>query len=199
MSKKKYDEESEYQSESYLEWGEIPLSTKIIVPIDEVVKNPSYYRQVASRIQSASQDDIVEFRINSSGGRFDGLCSLLTAIGSSTAQTVAIIEGEAYSAASMLALSCDSVLISPYASMMCHFVSYGASGKGSDIHSKVQFTQKHAIDVFTEVYAGFLTEEEIALCILGHEYWFDADEILKRLENRESLFKEFDIELEDLK
>lgn len=189
LSRKRNEDEEDgfHNREPFLSWTEEPLGTRCEFPIDEVFTTPQYYRHAAKRISTCGPNDIVQFNICSPGGRFDGLSLILSAISDTPANTIAHIQGECHSAASMLALSCNNVIVSPYASMLVHYISYGAVGKGSDIYQKVHFTQRNSIDVFKEIYKGFLTEDEMEMCILGHEYWFDADDICLRLESRDEL------------
>ena len=167
---------------------QIALS-KITVHIDEEIKAPSYYRHVIQGIADMSENDTVVFRINSPGGNADAMRSILTAIAATDAVTIAEIYGNCHSAASFIALSCDKVHVSPHASMMIHFVSYGSSGKAYDVMRHVKHNQTTFELLFRETYDGFLTDSEIEECLNGVEIWLDADEILERLIAREEYRK----------
>lgn len=156
-------------------------SVCITIPIDEPIYDASYYRQCIQAITNTSEDDVIEYDINSSGGDKSGLVSLLTAMQRTNAETVANINGDCHSAASMLAMHCNSVNISPFASMMVHFVSYGVYGKATDIKSQVIHTHETNEQFFRDTYRLFLTEEEIEKCINGFEIWMDAKEISERM------------------
>jgi len=134
-----------------------------------------------------TRDDVIEFEIHSGGGQYNGLSALLSALLRTEATSVAYLNGECHSAASMLALSCDSVQVSPFCTMLCHFASFGHAGKGSDVLSAVNHTYNNSVEIFREVYRGFLTEDELDKCIDGKEYWFDAEEIMQRLQAREDM------------
>lgn len=162
-------------------------STKIVVPIDEVVKDATYYRQAVQAISNTSEDDVIQYEIASPGGNLSGLLALLTANAKTEATKIANINGECHSAASMLALNCDAIYVSPYASMLCHFVSFGTSGKATDIKSHVNHVHTTSEQLFRETYELFLTEEEIEKCINGFELWLDYDEITRRLEYKYSV------------
>ena len=48
-------------------------------------------------------------------------------------------------------------------------------------------------EYFRDTYEGFLTEEEMDLCInLDKQMWMKADEIIERLERRQKYFQELD-------
>lgn len=157
------------------------------VPLDEAVVNPAYYRDIVNMLYGAGEHDTVVFTINSPGGRLDGLLSLLDAIASTNAKTIASLTGSAHSAASILALHCDMLDVGPYSTMLCHNVSYGYSGKGSDVLSHVQHVSKTSEKLFRDTYKDFLTEEEIAEVLAGKELYLDAEEIEERAANREAI------------
>ena len=160
------------------------------VCIDEGVKGASYYRYVSQAINELTEDDTLQFFINSPGGTFSGLSTLLSSMDYSGCNTVAVIQGDCSSAASMLALSCHEIQVSPLASMLVHFVSYGSEGAASHIKAHVDHTQKVTEGVFRNIYEGFLTEEEIVSCIeQDRQIWLDSEQIIQRLENRLEYFK----------
>lgn len=154
------------------------------IPIDESFKAPVYYRQVCRNIQDTSSTDLIEFEINSSGGRLDGLVALLAAIGKTEATTQANINGDCHSAASMLALNCSSITVSPFSTMLVHYITFGTFGKASDIKKYTNHIDKVAEKLFRDTYLDFLTEEEIEKCLDGHELWLDSNGINERLKHK---------------
>lgn len=168
------------------------VSTCLTVPIDEPVQEPQYYRQVVQAIGSLGEGDVIRFMINTPGGDLQGLTALLAAKDSTEAISIACIEGWCHSAGSMLALNCDSVQVSPYATMLCHYVSYGAIGKAADIRSLVKHTDEVCEKLFRDTYKHFLTEEEIQQCINGLELWLGFEEINHRLEHKYSILNSED-------
>jgi ATP-dependent protease ClpP protease subunit len=160
------------------------------VPIDESFKAPYYYRNACRAIMDLDSGDILHFEIDSPGGRMDGLVALLSAIERSGASSTANINGECHSAASMLALSCDNIQVSPYSTMLCHYVTYGTSGKAYDVKQHTQHISKVTEKLFRDTYELFLTEDEIEKCLEGFELWLDADSINARLEYKYNLINE---------
>lgn len=157
----------------------------INVFIDEEIGLPSKYRYVSKAICDLSEEDEVRFFINSPGGLFSGLQTVLSSLELSGCHSVAVIQGDCSSAASMLALSCKEIHVSPYATMLVHFVSYGSQGSASHIRAHVEHTQRTTEAIFKEIYSGFLTEQEIESCINDDkQLYFDADEILERINNK---------------
>jgi ATP-dependent protease ClpP protease subunit len=170
----------------------------IQVSIDEEIKEASYYRQVAQAIRDTSEGDIIEFDICSPGGRLDGLQVLLSAIYSTPAETIAKINGDCSSAASMLALHCDGVVVSPFATMLVHNVSYATGySKNADIKNMVEHISEYSEKLFRDTYEYFLTEEEIVKCLDGLQLYLNADEISERLRIKFQKMQEEQEELED--
>ena len=169
---------------------EVTTRSIMSVCIDEAIKEASYYRYASQAINELTEDDTLQFFINSPGGTFSGLSTLLSSMDYSCCNTVAVIQGDCSSAASMLALSCHEIQVSPLASMLVHFVSYGSVGAASHIKAHVDHTQKVTEGVFRNIYEGFLTEEEIVSCIeQDRQIWLDSEQIIQRLENRLEYFK----------
>lgn len=158
--------------------------TQMTVYIDEGFREPKYYRRVADRIASLGANDEVKFIINSPGGRLDGLVTLLDALQQTDANSIAVISGEAHSAASILALNCNQVYVSDYSTMLVHNVSFGAVGKGSDVRDQVKHTLDFSERIFRQTYTGFLSEEEINQVLNGKEIWLVGEEIAERLESK---------------
>lgn len=176
------DDENETVNSNQLGYFRKTRAFQVIeVPIDEEIKSPSYYRNISQAIRDAGEHDVIQFIINSPGGRLDGLETLLSSIWMSEASTEAYILGECHSAASILVLNCDSVFVSPCASMLVHSIRFGAAGKGADVLGHVDHVYKSAEKLFRETYAGFLSDTEMNRVLDGYEMWLDADEINRRL------------------
>lgn len=164
------------------------------IPLDEPIGPPSYYRDVVKTIQDASEGDIVRIVINSPGGRMDGCSSILHALAATDATTVAELVGDAYSAASLIALSCDIVQVGENANMLCHSARWGFSGKSMDAVEHALHNKKITDQAMYRIYKHFLSEQEINEVIAGKELWLDADEICERLAQREELSQQEDAE-----
>lgn len=157
---------------------------QIIVNIDEPVREPSYYRMVAHELSNLSEDDEVRINFNSPGGDAWGLITLLNAIKTTDATVIGVIEGECHSAASILALHCQNVIVLPYSTMMIHACSYGTKGKDSDIVAHVQHSTEWNKNLIESTYEGFLSAAEIKDVLSGREIWLNAEEMHQRFEAR---------------
>lgn len=184
------DDEIEAISRSlqYLPYFESKRINRCIkISLDESIKAPKYYRTVLQGIDSLAEDDIVLLNINSYGGQLDGAIAIINGIQNTPADVYANIEGIAASAASLIALAAPSVSVAPYASMMVHSATFGTFGKQSDVISHASFVDKQVRGLMCSIYKDFLSERELEEVIMGKEFWFDADEIISRLEVRNAL------------
>lgn len=150
--------------------------------LDGDIQEPSFYRQAFQVLRSAQEGDLVRIYISSHGGNLNSALIFRNCILDCRAEVVGIIEAEAYSAGSLIALSCPSIEVKPYATMMCHSASFGSGGSVQNVRDHVEFTGKHAEDLMEEVYADFLTQEEFEDMRRGREIWLNYQEIGERLE-----------------
>jgi ATP-dependent protease ClpP protease subunit len=199
---KGHEEEIELEEESPTALGffqRFRQNRCLIVPIDEGVKEASYYRSVTYGISELSEGDIVEFNINSPGGNLNGLIALLSAISETDAHVIANITGECHSAASILALNCDEIRVSPHCTMLVHHVSFSTGGKAADIRAYVNHLNENTEELLRKTYTNFLSEVEIENVLNGLQLWLDADEVISRLEKKQEIeYKEFE-EAKELK
>jgi ATP-dependent protease ClpP protease subunit len=178
---------------------ESKVQNKFTVHIDTEFVQPSFYRNVIEMMDSATEDDLIVFKINSPGGQLASLQSLVEALKSTDAHTVAVLVGECASAASIFSMYCNSVVVTDSANMLAHHVSYSTGGKGADIVSHVQHMAKISEKFMHDAYKNFLTEAEIVDIIAGKEMYIDADEIRERFAKRQELFEAEENHLESEK
>jgi ATP-dependent protease ClpP protease subunit len=172
----------------YLPYFESTKTNRCIkVFLDENIREAKYYRTVLQGLDSLGEGDLILLNINSYGGQLDGAVAIINAIENTEADVHASIEGVAASAASLIALAAPSISVSPYATMMVHSATFGAFGKQSDVISHASFVDKQVRNLMGSVYKDFLTDKELEEVIMGKEMWFDAEEIVRRLEVRAEL------------
>lgn len=188
----RFEEETQFQINKQLEFYTEQISSiAMTVHIDEEIREPSYYRQVVQGISNLSEGDQLTFNISSPGGRLDGLEVVLSAIDNTEAVTIANIAGQCHSAASILALRCNIIYVSPHASMLVHFISFGSAGASNHVIKQAEHTKKVSEKLFRDTYYGFLTEEEINKCIEDdYQLWLDSEQIIERLKQRQAILEE---------
>jgi ATP-dependent protease ClpP protease subunit len=90
-----------------------------------------------------------------------------------------------YATSSMASLMfCIGVnrIIYKYSRHMMHDYSGGHSGKASDMKTRITFDDEHLGKYLKDTYVknGFLSKKEFKQMRNGKEFWFDAEEMLKR-------------------
>jgi len=149
--------------------------------LDQEIVEPSYYRSLINVLNGASENDLVIININSGGGMLDSPISIMEALKATKANTVAFIAGSCYSGATLIALTCDDVVVGEFATFMCHNSSYGLGGYTTDIKDRANFEHKMTAKIYRSVYKGFLTDEEIDDVLDNKTIWMDSDEVVERL------------------
>ena len=170
-------------------------STKLVVRLDEDIKEVNYYSGVIERMSTLTSNDQVHFVLNSGGGTADGAMALITAIENTDATVIGIVEGKCHSAASIILMHCDAAAVGNYAHMLCHVWSNFDGGKAPDFDSSYNFNRKFLRNFIEDSYKYFLTDEEIQQMLDGRDWWFDADEITSRIQNR---FEALQLEYEEM-
>lgn len=165
--------------------------------LDEDIKEPSYYRNLIEVLNNATEQDLVVLNINSGGGHLDSAISIIDALRNTRANTLAWISGSAYSAAGIIALSCQNLEVGEFATFMAHNSQYGLGGYTTDIKDRAVFEHKMISKIMHSVYNHFLTLDEVEAVLANKTIWMDADEIVERFTKmQEKLQEEFESELE---
>jgi ATP-dependent Clp protease, protease subunit len=159
----------------------------IKVFLDEEIREPKYYRALIHKMHRLNETDTVILVIDSCGGQLDGAMAIIEAMENTQAKVVAVISGMAASAASIIALRAENLLVSDNARMLIHSARYGYGGKMADVRDHQKFTHKFITKVFNDSYEGFLTEDEMLGVLEGREFYLDAEEIQTRLANRDKM------------
>ena len=163
---------------------------KFIVSITDDFDEPRYYDEVIALLASASEDDTIVWNINSKGGFVDTLQMLLGWKAMCQAKQVHVLCGDASSCASAFFLSeADEYIVSEGATLFIHEFQVGNRGTNSNVVRRVEHTTKENERFVRETYKGFLDESkgEIDEVLRGVEFYFNADEIRQRLQQREEI------------
>ena len=161
--------------------------TNLHLDLDEEVREPRYYRPFIRHLDNLEEDDQVSVHLKTYGGSYDGALALIQAFNSTEATVVAFIEGHCDSAGSIIALSCPNIVVSPFATMLCHTAKYGTGGSILNVQKYSSFMIEQIHSTMEEVYKDFLTEDELARVLAGEEFIFNAKEISKRLKKKFNL------------
>ncbi len=152
--------------------------------LDGPILQPSYYRDLLHYMRMMEEGDQLRIWINCEGGHVDSMLDIVDAMQNCEGDVKVIVTGRAYSAASVIALCAPQLIVGENANFMLHNASWGAGGKMGEIVSKVEFTKSQIEKIMRKAYKWFLTDEELELLLIGKDFWFDSDEVTRRLEIR---------------
>lgn len=171
-----------------------PATFEHTIYIDEELVSPSEWRQELETIRSAQEGDYVHLRINSAGGSDVVMGAFVKAIAETKAHVVGHIEHMCCSAGTIIFLACHSYVVSDDCEFMVHTASLGYGGKQNNFYEFSTFNNKANERLMRKYYKDFLTEEEINQALKGADFWFDSEEVIQRLENRDKIRQESQIE-----
>jgi len=157
-------------------------STEYIINLDSDIISPDHYRKIFKILKDATSYDLIRFKINTNGGNLDSFVEFYHHMMQCEAPTVGEIH-QAYSAGSLMAMTCDVVEVHLFSSMMVHTVSGGMSGKADEIESYSKFITGQNKQIFFKVYEGFLTQQEMEDIFKGSDMWLCSKDIERRLKN----------------
>lgn len=166
---------------------ERPLGRVIDLYLNDAITGASDYVEWNQQIRNCQEGDVVIFHINCYGGDIMTTIQLLRSISECKGQIVSSIEGACMSAATFLFLSADVCEVSDHSQFLVHNYSSGNWGKGNELISRALAEHKWAQKLLREIYAGFMTEDEIAAVIEGKDFWMDAQEVVDRLATRNDI------------
>lgn len=158
--------------------------------IDGEIGPPENYRDLIQTLRKASENDLIEIMLNTPGGRLDSAQSIINAIHMSSASVVGIVNVEACSAGSMIALQCPNLVILPDSILMLHPASYGTYGNSHDNKVFADFINKRIRILVNNYYKDFLSEKEIEELLTGKTFWMQEPEIIERLDRRQKVLQE---------
>ena len=179
------EEDQEQSNDKFLGYHErVHPVSHVSISLDEDIKEPKYYRHVAARLSDLDESDCVELVINSYGGSVDGAVTIINALNRTDAHTVAVLDGVGASAASLIALTCNEVVVSENARLMIHSASGVTGGTMGNTAAYSAFIDAELRKLMTKVYLGFLTEDELEDVFKGCEMWFNSEQIVERLQKK---------------
>lgn len=166
-------------------------SIYITKPIDET---HLYDELVYLLTHSVKDTDKVHLYLSTPGGYINATMYIIDAMLKCPATITGILSGCIASAGTMITMACDYLEINEYSSMMIHNYRGGYYGAAHEIEMDFKFTHPHTQKFMSEMYKGFLTDEECDIVFSGQDKYLNADEIAERWNNvvkqRELLYQE---------
>lgn len=166
--------------DAYVPIIQTPDNRHTDVYLTDSISYPYEYDKLCHTLGKAQHGDTVTFHINNGGGIIDSAFRVIDAMKSSKAHIVAKLSGTVASAATVISLAADELVIADYTSFMVHNYSGGAVGKGHEIKAQQEFIDRELNFAFREIYQGFLTEKEMTQVINGRDVWLNKKEVLAR-------------------
>lgn len=152
--------------------------------LDSEIGGPAEYRELLTVLFNSPPDALIHLYINCTGGNLDTTLAIVEAIKICEAKVSAILIGSCHSAASIIALNCDEIIVLDNAYSMVHTASFGSSGNVGTVKSHTEFIIAQVDKLIEKTYSGFLNKEELAKVKNGNELWFNAEDIRKRLKRK---------------
>lgn len=153
------------------------------------ILEPEEYIEWFDIIRNASAQDTVKIYINSGGGDLYTTLQFLRVFGETEAHIITSVEGACMSAATMVFLHGHEHEVTPHSLFMFHNYSAGVFGKGGEMYDQLQFERRWSENFMREVYANFLTAEEIGSMLNNKDIWMTSDEVIERLNRAAELAK----------
>ena len=140
-------------------------------------------------IRSATENDLIIIYINSIGGSGATAVQFLSVLEECDAQILMQVEGECYSAATLIFMKAHAFSIAPHSQFMFHNYSGGAIGKGGELEARITHQSVWSKNLLKDCYKHFFTDQEIQQILDGKDFWMEAEEVIMRMEKRTELFK----------
>ena len=151
--------------------------------LTDVIEDIEDYIDFLREIDTCRTGDLITIHINCYGGNSDVGLNLYDCLRLSEADVEVSIEGACCSCASMIMLAGNCWRVTPHAYVMVHSWSGDVYGKWHEIKARYKYDETVFENHFRELYKRFMTDEEIESCLNGKDFYFDANETVKRLNN----------------
>ena len=153
------------------------------------IDQPQEYIEWYDIIRSASQNDIIKIYINSSGGDLFTAIQFMRVLQETDATISVSVEGACMSAATLIFLQGHQFEVSPHSMFMFHNYSSGVMGKGGEMYDRLSHEKGWSEKLMRDVYADFLTDDEITSILGSKDIWMDGDEIIERLKHKVAIME----------
>jgi ATP-dependent Clp protease protease subunit len=138
-----------------------------------------YYGVSASAFVSALngiQSPAISLHINSPGGDVFAARAMVAAIAAHPATITAYVDGLAASAASYVAMACDTVVMQEGAMLMIHRAWSMAMGNADDMHATADLLEKIDDSIVKDYVRKTGQPAEVIKKMMADETWMDASE-----------------------
>lgn len=156
---------------------------ELTMRLARTITEPDDFAEEFAALASAREHDLVKMDILSPGGSIDTCIMFRRAMAACDAHITGWIGPTCASAASAIALQCDSWEVDDMSAFMIHTGSFGVGhGKARDTEAATMHTIRQVEKFIRLVYTGFLSEAEIERVLDGKDLYFEGDDLIARLE-----------------
>jgi len=141
-------------------------------------------------LDAAGENDIVIIHLSSPGGSLNATDTFLAAMRECEARIIVKATGGVHSAGSVILMNADEFTLSENFNCLVHNGACGPGGKFSDWRAAAAHTDAYMERVMRNTYKGFMTNEEIDQLLAGKDFWFDAEEFVRRFNVRNNVLQE---------
>lgn len=145
------------------------------------IGEPSEYVGMVKDIRDASPDDLIYIYLNTDGGNLATCIQLINVMRESKAPIITQIDGHAYSAGALIFLAGHGKQVHKHSEIMFHSFSAGIGGKGHEMISSINAMATIYASLCEDVCSPFMSDREIQRMLKGEDFYFDSNEIIRRL------------------
>ena len=162
-----------------------PISFNHRLIIHDYFDNAALFIPIIDVLNNCSPDDKIEIHINSGGGSAAIASGVVHAINKCPAEIHCVITGDCASAATLIALACDSVEVADDSLFLFHSSSYSFDGNAQDVKEFSEYSYEWNKKLLDRHYENFLTPDEIEDLIRNkRQLYMSSEEFLTRYRNR---------------
>ena len=143
--------------------------------------NASLYNPYFEVLEKAREQDDIVFYFNSGGGCVSTLNLFINAIRRCKSKRIIAVVNYAASAAALLALFCDEMILNTDSTLMLHDFSTFVFGKSQEIESDFQHSKESIHKLMRFICKKVLTDEEIEQMFNGKDFYFNEKQVMERL------------------
>lgn len=154
-----------------------------------IIEDTRQFTGALEVLARASEDDLVCIHLSTPGGNLDATDTFIQGMRECEARVVVKATGGVHSAGTVILLNADEFMLSENFNCLVHNGSVGAGGKFSDFIAHAAANVEYMNRVMRRTYEGFLTPEEIEALVKGQDFWFNAEQFVKRWEARNAIMK----------
>lgn len=152
------------------------------------ITSPEDYMEFYAVLKAANRGDVVRIYISSCGGQLATATLIKNHIETCDAEVIGVLGTDVASAASDIALSCDSIEVGPMSCMLIHNFSYATGfSHAVSIHNQAQFNKDLNERWVRGVYGDFLPPETLDKVLDGVDVMLNAEQIVEYWNKRERI------------